>query len=200
MSWKEQTRTHPNCRVSSYIEKMPVHRSMNNEQRMSRKRVDRPSRKPEVCLEQFYNSNRVKNHHIGDCCAIQWASAVNIYQNETYSTSSSTLFDEERALIEIESEIAEVKESLQSLYQEVNCNVARKGKPTKYHVNNVIDQSNQKFKNTKKNAMKSEKSDEIIRCEKEKQKCYRIIEKNLFILKSLDRVISILRRDELDFS
>lgn len=165
-------------------------RSMNIEQHKSRKHIDRQRRMPEVCRKQIFNSNRFN----GD-----WRpSATYLHQNDTYSiVSQSTLNDDILALYEIESDIAEVKQSLQSLYQEVNSNnVNRKVKPTKNHFNDVIDQSNQKFKNPKKKEKKSEKSEEIMRCEQRKLRCHKIIEQNMFILKNLDHVISTLRRDD----
>lgn len=152
--------------------------------------------------EEFSTFNRFE-HSIGDHRSSR--GVKHLYSNdENYfdcpSSRSAIIDDEHRAIVELESEIQLVKQSLHSLYHEIKGEHKRRRRHHEKPSNNnqvVTDQSNRKSKQQQQSTKKPETSDEIMRrCLKEKEKCYRNIQDNLFILKNLDNVMSILRSDD----
>lgn len=151
--------------------------------------------------EEFSTFNRFEHSTIGDHRSSRGVKYL--YSDENYfdcpSSRSAIIDDEHRAIVELESEIQLVKQSLHSLYHEIKDERKRRRRHHEKPSNNnqaVTDQSNRKFKQ-QQSTKKPETSDEIMRrCLQEKEKCYRNIHDNLFILKNLDRVMSILRSDD----
>lgn len=179
----------------------------NGEKHRRRRRAesDRTRQTPaKVCYaEEFSTFNhRFEHSTIGDHRSSR--GVKHLYSNdENYfecpSSRSAIIDDEHRAIVELESEIQLVKQSLHSLYKEIRGEHKRRRRHHEKPSNNnqvVTDQSNRKSKQ-QQSTKKPETSDEIMnRCLKERDKCYRNIQDNLFILKNLDRVMSILRSDD----